>query len=79
MNAVCARDSVLSSNFTCVCNSGYVGDGFTCESELFFVFLKFVLIYTLCVVLGSGGPLSCECTRSVECSVKGVLVGPTMT
>ena len=33
VNAMCVRDSVLSSNFTCVCNSGFAGDGFTCESE----------------------------------------------
>ncbi|XP_064398693.1 leishmanolysin-like peptidase isoform X2 [Halichondria panicea] len=31
VNAVCTSD--LNSDFTCACNSGYVGDGFTCDTS----------------------------------------------
>ena len=35
VNATCVRESVMTENFTCTCNSPFEGNGSSCESKWF--------------------------------------------
>ena len=47
VNATCVRESVMTENFTCTCNSPFEGNGSSCESKWFLWFSNNLLIISL--------------------------------